>query len=209
MPRTEDEARLLELLRERAHVRGTFTLASGKTSDFFIDCKRVLLLAEGHRLAGRAIFARLAGAPIVAVAGVELGGCPLASSVAFASASLGDSAAPGDSATPGDSAARADRATGRSPLDALYVRKSAKDHGTKKLIEGGSHLPQGSKVALLEDVVTSGGSSLRAIAELRAAGYEVERVVAIVDRDEGAAAAFLDAKVPFSSLFSRNDFDLG
>ncbi len=181
---TSDEARLLELLRTHAHKRGTFTLASGKTSDFFIDCKRVLLRAEGHLLAGRALLARLGPLDVRGVAGVELGGCPLASAVSFASAA----------------------ANSAVPLDALYVRKAVKDHGSRQLVEGADALPAGARVALLEDVVTTGGSSLRALEVLREAGFVVAAVVAIVDRLEGGGAAFAASGVPFTALFTRADF---
>ncbi len=184
---TEDEARLLELLRTHAHKRGTFTLASGKTSDFFIDCKRVLLRAEGHWLAGRALLARL-GSEVQGVAGVELGGCPLASAVAFASAE------------------KAHREHGFAALDALYVRKVVKDHGSRQTIEGADALAKGASVALLEDVVTTGGSSLRALDQLKAAGLPVTRVIAVVDRLEGGREAFVAAGVSFEVLFTRADF---
>ena len=116
------------------------------------------------------------------MAGVELGGCPLASATAMASCS-----------------------TGRA-LDALYVRKSAKGHGTKKLVEGGDHLEPGARVVVLEDTVTTGGSTLRAVEQLREAHYDVCGVVAVVDRSEGAAEALEDAGLVFRSLYNRGDF---
>lgn len=179
--------RLLELLRRDAYRKGTFTLASGRTSDFFIDCKQVLLSAEGHTLAGElfcdAVDALRTGAdavPVRAVAGVALGGCPIASAVAISSFKRGHA------------------------YDALYVRKEAKDHGTKKLVEGS--VPAGSPVVLLEDVLTSGGSSLTAVHHLLEAGYDVRGVVALVDRREGGLAA-VRARVPHATaLFAREDF---
>lgn len=176
--------RLLELLRERGFRRGRFRLSSGKESDFFIDCKPAVLSAEGHALVGAALLERIAklGTPVVAVAGVELGGCPLASAVAARSFSDG------------------------TPLDAVYVRKSTKDHGTRKTVEGSDHLPRGAAVVLTEDTVTTGGSTLRAIERLREAGLEVRAVLAIVDRLEGGAQAIRDAGVPFQSLYDRHDF---
>lgn len=177
--------RLLELLRERSFRRGTFTLASGRESDFFIDCKPTVLLAEGHVLVGRALMeaiARLPTAP-VAVAGVVLGGCSLASSVAIASTQI----------------------SGQT-LDAVFVRKATKEHGTGRLLEGAGHLAPGAPVAVLEDTVTTGGSTLRAVAELREAGFSIVGVVAVVDRLEGAADAFAAADLPFESLYRRTDF---
>lgn len=177
--------RLLDRLRNEAYRQGTFTLASGKRSDFFIDCKKVILSAEGHALLGGVMldaveqFASRAGS-VGAVAGVALGGCPLASAVAVTSFTRG------------------------RPLDALYVRKEAKDHGTRALVEGS--VPAGTRVALLEDVLTTGGSSRAAIDRLREAGFQVPYVLAIVDRREGGLEALRAAGVEAEALFSREDF---
>lgn len=176
--------RLLELLRERGFRRGSFVLSSGRESDFFIDCKPAVLLARGHVLVGEALLAQIRDLPgfVSAVAGVELGGCSLASAVAYASASSD------------------------APLDAIYVRKEPKAHGTRKMLEGADALPPGASVAIVEDTVTTGGSTLRAIDAVREAGFEVNAVVAVVDRLEGGAAAISEAGVRFSALYDRNDF---
>jgi orotate phosphoribosyltransferase len=118
----------------------------------------------------------------IAVAGVELGGCPLASAVAMTSMLRG------------------------SPLDAIYVRKGAKDHGSARLIEGDSLLRKGSPVALLEDVVTTGQSTLDAASKLQAAGYSVAGVLALVDRLEGGRDAIEKARLPFATVYTREDF---
>ena len=176
--------RLLRLLRERAHRAGEVRLSSGRRSTFFIDCKRVVLMAEGHALVGEALRRELAAldpAPS-AVAGVELGGCPLASAVACCSAGT------------------------ERPYDAVYVRKKAKEHGSRRELEGADHLPPGARVVVLEDVVTTGASTLRAIERLRAHGLDVVHVAALVDREEGGAAAIRGAGVTFSALYSRADF---
>jgi len=176
--------RLLELLRARAFERRRVVLASGRESDFFIDCKQAVLTAEGHALVGDAMLevVRTELPACVAIAGVELGGCPLASAVALTSFQRG------------------------APLDALYVRKDVKDHGTRRLVEGSSRLPPGSPVALLEDVVTTGGSTLKAAEKLRDAGYPVVGVVALVDRLEGGRAAIEAAGLVLRALYSRTDF---
>lgn len=183
---TGARARLLEVLVARAFERKRVVLASGRESDFFIDCKQAVLTAEGHALAGEAMLAALgvlvALAPCVAVAGVELGGCPLASAVAMTSYARG------------------------APLDAVYVRKDAKDHGSRRLLEGSSRLPQGARIVLLEDVVTTGGSTLKAAARLREAGFEVAGVVALVDRLEGGRAAIEAEGIRLVALFTRDDF---
>ena len=177
------QARLLELLRSRSFERKRVTLASGKESDFFIDCKQAVLTAEGHALAGEVLLAAIAALPAtVAVAGVELGGCPLASAVALISFQRG------------------------VPLDAIYVRKDAKDHGSRRLLEGNARLAPGARVALLEDVVTTGGSTLRAAARLSEAGYEVVGVVALVDRLEGGREAIEAGGLRLVAIFTRADF---
>lgn len=176
--------RLLELLRERGFRRGDFVLSSGRRSDFFIDCKPVVLSAEGHALVGQALWRRIRdfAGPVSAVAGVELGGCPLASATALASWSE------------------------RSPIDAVYIRKTGKDHGTRKVLEGADHLQANDRIVVVEDTVTTGGSTLRAVKALRDAGFEVAAVIAVVDRLEGGAEAIREAGVPFTALYDRDDF---
>lgn len=175
---------LLRLLRERSFRKGEFTLASGRTSDFFIDCKTTVLRADGHALVGPALLEaiRAFGSPVDAVAGVVLGGCPLASAVAIASV-----------VTP-------------PPVDAVYVRKATKEHGSRRKVEGAAHLKAGASIAVVEDTVTTGGSTLRAVEELKALDFQIVGVVAVVDRLEGAREAFADANLPFRSLFTREDF---
>lgn len=183
-------ARLLELLRTHSFARRHVVLASGRESDFFIDCKQTVLLAEGHALAGTAMLDVALGLPRspVAVAGVELGGCPLASAVALLSFQRGLS----------------------SPFgvgwNAVYVRKQAKDHGSQRLLEGDVGLPAGAPVVVVEDVVTTGGSTLRAVERLRSRGLEVVGVVALVDRLEGGADAIRADGLPFEAVFTRHDF---
>ena len=121
--------RLVALLRERSFERKRVVLASGRESDFFIDCKQAVLTAEGHVLVGELMFDALDGLPrCEAVAGVELGGCPLASAVSLVSFVRG------------------------RPLNALYIRKEVKDHGSKKLVEGDRSLREALPVIILEDV---------------------------------------------------------
>jgi len=176
-------AELLELLRRQSFRRGKFVLASGKESDFFIDCKQTVLGARGHLLAGTVMFDCLDRLPrCEAVAGVALGGCPLASALSVVSELRG------------------------RPLPALYVRKETKDHGTRRLVEGDSALGSGAPVVLLEDVITTGGSTLKAVAALGASGAKVVGVVVLVDRREGGTEALDAAAMPWVSVFRRQDF---
>lgn len=175
--------RLVQLLAGRAFERRRVVLASGRESDFFLDCKQVALTAEGHVLLGELMYAALDELPAAeAVAGVELGGCPLASAVSLTSYLKG------------------------RPLPAFYVRKAPKGHGTKKLIEGDKAARAGMPVVLLEDVLTTGGSTVRAAETLRAAGLVPVGVVAVVDRLEGAAETLAQANLPYVALATRDDF---
>ena len=174
---------LLELLRTRSFAKKRVVLASGRESDFFIDCKQTVLSAKGHVLVGELMLDALAKLPACdAIAGVELGGCPLASAVALTSHLRG------------------------TPKDAVYVRKEAKDHGSKRLVEGDALLAPGASLVILEDVTTTGGSTLRAAEKLRAAGYVVAGVVTLVDRLEGGREAIEAAGLPLVAVFTRRDF---
>jgi orotate phosphoribosyltransferase len=177
-------SRLLDLLKLHSYRKQRVTLASGKESDFFIDCKQTVLTAEGHSLVGELMFeALIPFAQCAAVAGVELGGCPLASAVSMVSFLRG------------------------TPLDAIYVRKDAKDHGSQRLLEGNSRLSKGAHIAILEDVITTGGSTLKAARKIEEAGYVVGAVVALVDREEGGAQAIRDAGYALTTIFVRSDFE--
>jgi orotate phosphoribosyltransferase len=175
--------RLLELLRRLAYERREVILASGRASDFYIDCKQAVLTAEGHFLAGWLIGRVLAErAPeVTAVGGLTMGADPLAS------------------------AASAISFLGPRPLDAFYVRKEPKAHGTQKWIEGDKSVVPGTRVAILEDVVTTGGSTLKAIERARLHGLAVRHVVALVDREEGGREA-VEREAPLTALFRRSEF---
>ena len=181
LPSTSTEQRqlLLELLATRAYRHGNFTLASGRTSSHYVNCKPVSLSGLGLALLSAQML-ELVEPGAVAVAGLTLGADPLVSGVAQAAALAGQA------------------------LDALIVRKEAKGHGTGAWLEG--PLPEaGSRITVLEDVVTTGGSSLKAVKQLREAGYVVERVVTIVDRQEGGLAAMQEAGLELRSLFQLDE----
>ena len=180
---TSSRDRLVALLRERSFERKRVILASGRESDFFIDCKQTILTAEGHALVGELMFDALRELPACeAVAGVELGGCPLASAVSLISFQKGRA------------------------LAALYVRKEQKDHGSKRLVEGDRAIRPAMPVVVLEDVITTGGSTLKAVDKLGQAGVKVVGVVALVDRLEGGAEAIRAAGLPLVTIANRRDF---
>lgn len=190
---------LLNLLRNKSLKRAPegefFTLASGKKSTVYLDVRKTALSAEGHVLLGAMLFDVVASWPeeVDLVAGVALGGCPLASAVSMHSGKehpVTDGPAP--------AIARAGAA-----YPAVYVRKEAKEYGSKNLVEG--PFEAGQKVLLLEDVVTSGGSSLKAIEALKGAGLVPVGVVAVVDREEGGSAAFNQAGISFRALVTMKE----
>jgi orotate phosphoribosyltransferase len=182
--RSFQRERLVVLLRQRSFEKKRVTLASGRESDFFIDVKQTALTAEGHALVGELMFDALATlpGPVDGVAGVELGGCPLASAVSLVSFQRA------------------------RPLPAFYVRKEAKDHGSKRLVEGDGALTKGLRVAILEDVVTTGGSTKKAIEKLTQCGADVAGVVVLVDRLEGGAEALRASGLAVTAICSRADF---
>lgn len=174
-----------------------FTLASGAKSKFYIDVKQAAMRGSGHFHLGYLLYQALlesdfkSGKPVTSFAGVALGGCHLASIVAMYAICQGGS----------------DLHDGPK-YDVVYVRKEAKDHGTKSLVEG----PKRSLVAdrhavLFEDVVTTGGSSLKAVKQLREADYTVAGIIAVIDRRaKGERTPDLES-VPLKALFTLDDFD--
>jgi orotate phosphoribosyltransferase len=179
-----DRGRLLELLRELSFERRKVVLASGKESDFYVDCKRTALTAEGHVLVGRLLFEKVRRIrPLVrGVGGLTLGADPIASAIALTSFQEGD------------------------PVDAFIVRKEPKGHGTGQWIEGRKTIPDGSRVVVIEDVVTTGGSALKAIERCRAEKLEPVACLALVDRLEGGREAIEAQGVPLDALYTRKDF---
>ena len=171
----------LKLLKENAYKKGEFKLSSGKTSEHYVNCKPVILTGRGLTLASIMLLECVEEGS-VAVGGLTLGADPLVSGVAVVSG------------------------LDRKTMDALIVRKEAKGHGTQAWIEGPT-LPEGSKVTVLEDVITTGGSSIKAVKRLRDAGYIVNRIVSIIDRQENGEAdtAMKLAGLELYSLFSLDE----
>jgi orotate phosphoribosyltransferase len=177
-------AELLELIRTRSFGRGRITLASGRESDYYIDMRPTTLHPAGATCVGELIADAHAGMPVDFVGGLEMGAVPIATAVAIASARRG----------------------GR--IQAFFVRKRAKDHGAKKLVEG---LPKGEtlrgrNVVIVDDVMTTGGSSVQAINAVREEGGNILLVLTIVDRLEGAAETFAAEKLPFRALYTADEF---
>ncbi len=167
---------LLDLLVKYAYQEGEFILSSGQKSYFYLNGKQVTLRAEGALLVGKLIFEMLPS-DTQAVAGLTLGADPIVTAVSVVSAYE------------------------NRPIPALIVRKEAKGHGTKSYIEG-PILPQGSVVTVLEDVVTTGNSAMLAVTRLQEAGYRVNKIIAIVDRQAGGAQLYQSKGLAFESIFT-------
>jgi orotate phosphoribosyltransferase len=178
----EKRARLLTLLRERSFQEREVVLSSGLTSNFYIDCKQVSLDAEGASLIGE-LFHQLVDhlAPTaVAVGGLTVGADPLATATSLSSFLAG------------------------RPRAAFIVRKEPKGHGTNQWIES-TRLAPGSEVVILEDVITTGASTIKAIERANLSGLKVVHAIGLVDRLEGGRDA-IAAHVPLTTLFTRRDF---
>lgn len=178
-----ERERLLGLLKSSALEIRNVTLSSGRTSSFYVDCKRVTLSPEGSYLTARLMMDMISPG-VVAVGGLTLGADPIVSSIVVLS-----------------------RISGKG-LSGLIVRKEPKRHGTRSFVEGPA-LEQGAKVAVVEDVVTSGASLIRAIDRIIEAGYQPVQALSILDRREGGREALMDRGFLLQSIFTREDLGLG
>ncbi len=170
---------LLKLFCEVAYREGDFLLSSGQKSTYYINGKQVTLHPQGGLAVGRILLPYIA-AKTVAVAGLTLGADPIVTAASVVAAYEGRS------------------------LAALIVRKEVKGHGTQAYIEGLT-LPEGSPVVVLEDVVTTGQSAMKAVARLREAGYQVEEVITLVDRQQGGAEFYEKVGLKFQAVFTIQD----
>ncbi|MEM7052651.1 MAG: orotate phosphoribosyltransferase [Acidobacteriota bacterium] len=179
--------RLQEILAERSYQRRRVILASGRESDFYFDSKQTVLGAEGAYLTGQLFVDAIAALPeaaeVRAIGGLELGSVPISAAVSVVSHLR------------------------RQPWDQLVVRRQPKAHGTRVAVEGASRVPAGSVVVVVEDVVTTGGSSLKAAQRLVEEGYRVDSMVTLIDREEGGREAIESAGFRLRSLFVRGDFE--
>ncbi len=177
-----EEKRLLELLKGLSYEEGDFVLTSGKRSTYYIDAKETTLNPEGMYLVGKIMYRMVREIPgIDAVGGVSIGGDPLVCSVVLSAQAVNDG------------------------LLGFLIRKEPKGHGKNLWVEGGKNLQKGMNVVILEDVVTTGGSSLKAIEVTEKEGYNVKGIVALLDRLEGGKAAVEAKGYAFRSIFNLSD----
>jgi orotate phosphoribosyltransferase len=177
-----DRQRLIELFRQHALKFGDFTLASGRKSTYYLDGRLITLHAEGLKLIAEGILDLLTDFDFAAVGGMSIGADPIVGGVLTVAAQRG------------------------RPLLGFLVRKEAKEHGTKRMVEG--PVQPGSKVVIVDDVITTGGSSLQAIDRALEVGCQVVCVVGVCDRLQGGAEAFAARGIPFRSLLTIRDFGI-
>lgn len=177
-------SRLADIIHARSFGRGKIKLASGKESDFYFDMKPTMLDPEGASLIARHLFDAISDAGADYVGGLEMGAVPITGGVCQHSFEEG------------------------KPIRGFFVRKQAKDHGAKKVIEGLTKTESldGKKLIIVEDVTTTGESAYKAIEACRATGAEVVLVISIVDREDGAKEFFASKNVPFKALYLASEF---
>jgi orotate phosphoribosyltransferase len=178
-----DRDALEKLILERALRFGDFTLASGKKAKFYLDCREITLDSQGVRLVGEGMLELLAGNMPALVGGMAIGADPITAAILTLAGIK------------------------QMPLRGVMVRKEAKQHGTGKFVEG--PFREGESLVIVEDVVTTGGSSLTAIERCESVGLKVKRVLAIIDRLEGGREAFAARGYELTTLFTVKDFGIG
>ena len=183
----EREKRLLSLLRERSYEERDVVLTSGKKSSYYIDGKQTTLHPEGATLTGELFYDKIRsfGVKVDAVGGPTLGADPIVTAIIIASYHHHD------------------------PIPGFIIRKEPKKHGTMQWIEGVKSLRPGASVVLVEDVMTTGGSLLKAVRVVKELGYTVALAGVLLDRMEGGGEALQAESVPFFSLFTIEDLKRG
>ncbi len=173
--------RLAKILIEKSYKEGNFTLASGKKSEYYFDCRQTALHPEGAWLIGSLFFDLIKDLPISGVGGMTLGSDPLITATSVISFEKGQ------------------------PLNGFIVRKESKGHGTNQYIEGLANFSSGDRVVLLEDVVTTGGSILTACKRAEDVGLEIVQICSVLDREEGGREKLAEAGYELKSLFNRRE----
>jgi orotate phosphoribosyltransferase len=177
-----NKARLIEILNERSVRYGSFVLASGKESDFYLDGRQTTLDPEGAWIISEMILDRL-NPEVQAIGGLTMGADPVACSVSAVSWKKGQ------------------------PMPAFLIRKQPKGHGLKRCVEGRDRLEKGAKVCIVEDTTTTGGSLLEAIEKAENEGLVVVQTLTVVDREEGATARLAAAGFDLEALVGRSDLE--
>jgi len=184
LSKSASRARLAEIIRKRSFGRGEITLASGRKSNFYFNLKPTMLDPEGATLLAELTYEAVKGDGLDYVGGLEMGAVPLAGAVAQLSWIKGH------------------------PIAAFFVRKKPKEHGARLAVEGlaKNESLEGKRVAIIEDVTTTGDSAIKAVEAAREAGAEIALVLTMVDREEGATETFAKAGLPFRWLYRASEF---
>lgn len=177
-----DRHALVNLFQKRALKFGDFTLASGKKATYYLDGKQITLQSQGLRLVAEGLLDLLEGVEFTAIGGMSIGADPIIGAVLAVAAERG------------------------RELQGFLIRKESKGHGTNKYVEG--PVEPGARVVIVDDVVTTGGSSLLAVDRIEEFGCKVVQVVGIVDRMEGGAENFAARDLPFAALLTIEDFGI-
>lgn len=176
------KARLAGLLYEKSYMEGDFTLSSGRKANYYFDCRQTSLNPEGAWLIGSILLRMLEGTGARAVAGMTLGADPLVTATSMAAYDKG------------------------IDLPALIVRKEPKGHGAGRCVEGLANIPQGAGVVMLEDVVSTGGSVLKACKRIEEAGLRILFILCILNRQEaGCAEAFAKSGYDLRAVYTREE----
>ncbi len=183
MDNNETRTRLCRLLYDLSYREGSFTLTSGKTSDYYFDCKQTALHPEGGYLVGKLFIDLIISnrMDVHGVGGMTLGADPLVSAVTVLSYMEG------------------------CPMPGFIIRKEAKGHGTNAFLEGMANFEPGNRVCLLEDVVTTGGTLLTACKRVTEAGLLIEGILCVLDREEGGRENISAAGYNLISIFTRKE----
>ncbi len=174
--------RLRELLIEKSIKYSdtpVFKLASGRMSDFYVDCRKVTHNAEGTYLIGNMVFDLIQALPVQAIGGLTMGADPIAAAVAYTAF------------------------LNKRAINSFVIRKERKEHGLKKLVEG--DVQSGDRVVIVDDVITTGGSTIRAIEAARDEGLEVVKAVVLVDREEGGREEIIKYISSVEALFTKTE----
>ena len=175
-----DREKLKSIILEMSYEKRLVTLASGRQSDFYFDGKQTTLHAEGGWLVGKLFYEAIKDVEgVQAVGGITLGADPIATATSIAALHDG------------------------KPMHAFIIRKEPKGHGTGQWLEGRKNLPKGSRVVIVEDVTTTGGSSMKAVERAREEGLEVVGIVTLVDREEGARDNIEGERMALRAVFTR------
>ncbi len=186
--KTEDRssvrARAFALIQERSFLRGNFVLASGKSSQYFLDMKPTMFDPEGSYVLAELLLDQLSDMKVDYVGGLAMGAVPLISTLTMLSHQRG------------------------KPISGFFVRKEVKDHGTKKLVDGlkKDESLRGKTVVIVDDVTTTGGSSMIAVDAVEELGGKVILGLSVVDREQGATETYGKRNIPFKAVFSASDF---